>query len=98
MSRPVAETAIPVNRTARSAAEVLGLDLLTVANEGKLLLIIAEQHADAALAVLRSQALGRHATIIGHVVDAEVGCELRNALGGSRTLRQASGELLPRIC
>ncbi len=92
------ESALPLRPAVLAACELLGLDPLYVANEGKLLLIIAEQHADAALAVLRSQALGRHATIIGHVVDAEVGCELRNALGGSRTLRQASGELLPRIC
>ena len=93
----VDEAAIPVAPAVRAACELLGLDPLYVANEGKMLVVLPAAEADVAVAVLRSHALGRGATIVGQVTEGR-GCEVRSALGGRRALRPAPGELLPRIC
>jgi len=92
------EQAIPVAAPVRAACELLGLDPLYVANEGKLMVVLPEAQAEQAVALLRAQPLGAHAAIIGQVEDGTPGCELITALGGRRSLRMASGELLPRIC
>lgn len=92
------EQAIPVRHAVRSACELLGLDPLYVANEGKLIAFVPEEEAERALAALRASALGKHAARIGRVVAGDAGCVIRTPLGTRRILRMASGELLPRIC
>ena len=93
------ETAIPIAEEVRGACEILGLDPLYVANEGKLLAFVAESRADAALAALRAHPLGREAAAIGRVVEGLPGrVVLRSRIGGTRIVDMLSGEQLPRIC
>jgi hydrogenase expression/formation protein HypE len=90
---------IPVLEEVRGACEILGLDPLYVANEGKLIAIVAPDAADEALESLRNHALGREAAIIGEVVAEHPGkVLLRSRIGGTRVVEMLSGEQLPRIC
>jgi len=93
------EHAVPVRPAVRGACELLGLDPLTIANEGKLLAIVAPEVADAALAAMRAHPLGHNATIIG-TVQAEPAAMvfLRTEIGGTRVLDMLVGDPLPRIC
>ncbi|MCW8795567.1 MAG: hydrogenase expression/formation protein HypE [Chlorobium sp.] len=93
------EGALPVREEVRGAAELLGIDPLTVANEGKVLLVVTAAEADAALAVLRAHEHGSEAAIIGEVVDEHPGMVvIRTLLGSRRILDMPLGEQLPRIC
>ncbi|MBS3733638.1 MAG: hydrogenase expression/formation protein HypE [Phycisphaerae bacterium] len=94
------EAAIPVNPTARAAAEMLGLDLLTVANEGKLVAVVGAEAAEQARAVLTEQPAGAHAAVIGTVRErAEMPVvEMTTLAGGRRIVQMPYGEELPRIC
>jgi len=93
------ETAVPVSEAVRAACELLGLDPLYVANEGKLVAIVAPEAAGAALAALRAHEYGRQAAIIGRVMEAHPGrVVLRTALGARRVVDMLTGEQLPRIC
>ncbi len=83
----------------RGACEILGLDPLYVANEGKLLAIVAPDAADAALAALRAHPLGAKAAAIGAVVAEGPGrVTLKSRIGGVRIVDLLTGEQLPRIC
>jgi len=83
----------------RGACELLGLDPYTLANEGKMVAVVAPEAADAVLGAMRSHPLGRHALRIGDVVDGQPGrVTLVTALGTERILDMPAGELLPRIC
>ena len=91
----IRETAMPVPPQVWSACEILGLDPVFVANEGKLLAIVPPQHADALLAAMRSHPRGVNAAIIGEVTAAHPGMLVaRTAIGAQRVI----GEQLPRIC
>jgi hydrogenase expression/formation protein HypE len=93
------EAAIPVEEPVRAACEILGLDPLYVANEGKLLAFVAPHRADDAVAALRNTPLGRHAARIGTVTEEHPGRVLqRSRIGGLRVVEMLSGEQLPRIC
>jgi hydrogenase expression/formation protein HypE len=93
------ETAIPVRPAVAAACEILGLDPLAVANEGKLLAIVPGEEAEAVLAAMRSHPLGREAVILGRVVAAHPRVvALRTAIGGTRVVPLPIGEQLPRIC
>ncbi len=93
------ETAIPVREEVRAACEVLGLDPLYVANEGKLAAICPPECTDALLAAMRAHPLGRDAAQIGEVRADDNGfVQMQTALGGSRVVDWLSGEQLPRIC
>jgi hydrogenase expression/formation protein HypE len=93
------EAAIPVAEQVRGACEILGLDPLYVANEGKCVAIVAPEAADAALAAMRAHPLGREAAIVGTVVAEHPGrVMLRSRSGGERVVDMLSGEQLPRIC
>ena len=93
------ETRIPLREEVRGACEILGLDPLYVANEGKCLLIVAGEQTDAVLETLRHDELGRDAAVIGKVVDEHPGrVVLRSRIGGRRIVDMLSGEQLPRIC
>jgi hydrogenase expression/formation protein HypE len=93
------EAAIPVREAVRGACELLGLDPLYVANEGKLIAIVAAEAAELAVADLRAHEYGREAAIIGRVTEAHPGrLVLRTALGARRVVDMLAGEQLPRIC
>ncbi len=93
------EANIPIWDAVRGACEILGLDPLYVANEGKMLVIVAREAADAVLAAMKDHPLGREAAIIGEVVEEHPGrVFLRSRIGGSRVVDMMSGEQLPRIC
>ena len=95
----VEEERVPVRQPVRGACEILGLDPLHIANEGKLVAIVPKEQAAAALAALRGHELGRHAAIIGEVLAAPEGMVLlRTGIGGSRVLDMLVGDPLPRIC
>jgi hydrogenase expression/formation protein HypE len=93
------ERAIPVRESVKGACEVLGLDPLYVANEGKLLAMVVPEMADAVLEQMRRHRLGQDAAIIGEVVEAHRGMVLmKTEIGGTRVLDVMFGEQLPRIC
>jgi len=95
----IRERAIPVRPEVNGACELLGLDPLYVANEGKLIAICAAEHAEPLLAAMRSHPKGRDAAIVGQVVDdAHHFVEMETAFGGSRIVDWLAGEQLPRIC
>jgi len=93
------ERAIPLAEEVRGACEILGLDPLYVANEGKCLAIIAPEAAEQALELMRAHPLGREAALIGEVVADHPGrVMMRSRVGGMRIVDMLSGEQLPRIC
>lgn len=93
------EASIPVAEPVAGACELLGLDPLYVANEGRLVAIVPAEAADRTLEIMRSQPVASEAAIIGTVIEAHPGLvELRNPLGGGRIVDLLSGEQLPRIC
>jgi hydrogenase expression/formation protein HypE len=93
------ESAIPLREEVRGACEILGLDPLYVANEGKCLALVDPQTADAILDAMRAHPLGAQAAIVGEVVADHPGrVVLRSRIGGSRLVDMLSGEQLPRIC
>lgn len=95
----VDENAVPVDDVVRGASELLGLDPLLVANEGKLVVFVPEEEAEAALAALRAHPLGARAARIGRVSHEEPGLViLRTPVGGLRILDLPFAEPLPRIC
>jgi len=93
------EAQIPLDDAVRGACEILGLDPLYVANEGKFLAIVAREIADQVLAAMQAHPLGKDAAMIGEVVDDHPGkVYLRSRVGGMRVVDMLSGEQLPRIC
>jgi hydrogenase expression/formation protein HypE len=93
------ERAIPVKPAVAAACEFLGLDPLYVANEGKLVAIVAADDAERALAALRAHPLGAGATRIGGVqADEHCFVQMTTSMGGRRIVDWLTGEQLPRIC
>jgi len=90
---------IPVKDDVRGACEILGIDPLYVANEGKLVAVVPQAQADVILAAMQQNPLGREAVIIGEVTDRHPGIvALRTGLGANRIVDMPVGEQLPRIC
>lgn len=95
----LSESAIEVRPETLHAAEMLGLDPLDVANEGKVVVVVPGDRGDAALVALREHPLGERARRIGTVTAVQDGiCELKTTIGGRRMLLKPYGEQLPRIC
>ena len=93
------EAAIPVDEAVRGACEILGLDPLYVANEGVLTAVVDPGAADAVLAAMRGDPLGRRAAVVGEVVSDHPGMvTMATRVGGSRVVDMLAGEQLPRIC
>ena len=93
------EAAIPVKPEVEAACELLGLDPLNIANEGKLVAICAAEDAEKLLGAMRAHPLGAAAAIIGRVVeDASGFVQMKTRFGGRRMVDWLSGEQLPRIC
>ncbi len=95
----IREDAIPVKPQVAAACELLGLDPLFVANEGKLVAVVAPEGAAACLAAMRAHPLGQEAAVIGSAVaDDQLFVQMTTAFGGGRIVDWLSGEQLPRIC
>jgi len=93
------EDDIPVNPQVNAACELLGLDPLYVANEGKLICICEQRHAARLLGVMCAHPLGKAAAIVGEVVeDSHAFVQMETSFGGSRVVDWLAGEQLPRIC
>jgi hydrogenase expression/formation protein HypE len=93
------EGALPVRPAVAGACEILGIDPLYVANEGKLVAIVAPEATDAALAAMRAHRFGRDAAVIGEVRSEPPGMVvLETSFGGTRVVDMLAGDPLPRIC
>ncbi len=95
----VHEKDLPQNPTVRAAAEMLGFDLLTLANEGKIVIVVSQDDADRCLSVMQRHRWGKGAAVIGRVVPSDPPLvELLTEAGGRRVVQRPYGEELPRIC
>lgn len=93
------EKKLPIAPAVRGASELLGLDPLLVANEGKLVAIVAPEDAEPALAAMRAHPLGAHAAAVGRITAEHTGVvRLKTVAGGERVVALPAGEQLPRIC
>ena len=93
------ESSIPISAQARHAADMLGLDPLEVANEGKIVVVTTAADAESARQAMQEHPLGRDAAVIGRVEESPDGiCELHTVIGGRRIVQKPYGEQLPRIC
>jgi hydrogenase expression/formation protein HypE len=93
------EASIPLRAEVKGACEMLGLDPLYVANEGKLIAVVPEKDTDRVFSAMREHPLGRNAAVIGRVVDDHPGMVvMRSLVGGERVVTMLAGEQLPRIC
>lgn len=95
----IEERQIPVREDVRGACEILGLDPLYIANEGRFIAYVPAAAADHALAILRQQSVSQNAIVIGRVTDETAGqVTITSTIGARRILDMLSGEQLPRIC
>ncbi len=93
------EASLPVRHSVKAACEMLGLDPLYVANEGKLIAVVPREEAARLLDVMRAHPLGRDSSVIGEVVAEHPGIvTMRSLIGGERIISLLTGEQLPRIC
>jgi hydrogenase expression/formation protein HypE len=93
------ENSIPVNPTVKAAADMLGFDILNIANEGKVVIVVSPQKAQKCLEICRSCKIGKDAAIIGQVVQSdEPLVELETSIKGRRVVPMPYGRELPRIC
>jgi hydrogenase expression/formation protein HypE len=91
------EEALPVRRSVQSASEMLGIDPLEVANEGKIVMAVAPGDAERVLSALRTHRYGREAAIVGTVVEGDR-VILRTRIGGERFIEPPLGDPVPRVC
>jgi len=91
------EDKIPVNPQVRAFADFLGLEMMHMGNEGKMIAVVPEQDAEQALDIVRNSAYGEYAAVIGEIAEGG-GVVLHTALGGQRKIPVLRGEGLPRIC
>jgi hydrogenase expression/formation protein HypE len=95
----IKEESVPLASEVKGACEILGLDPLYVANEGKLIAVVPSEHSDQVLDAMRKHPLGIQSAIIGQVVDTHPGkVLLKSKVGGERILMLLEGDQLPRIC
>jgi len=100
LSVEINEADIPVNPTVQAAADVLGMDILNIANEGKLIAVVSPESAGQCLEICKSHPSGSRSSIIGQVIEP---CnlplvEIRTKIGGKRIVQRPYGRQLPRIC
>jgi hydrogenase expression/formation protein HypE len=99
VSIEIEEAATPIRGEVKAFCEILGLDPLYLANEGKIVVVAPNAEADAALGALRAHPLGHEAAVIGHIGAGEAGrVTMRTVFGGWRIVDMLVGEQLPRIC
>lgn len=93
------EAVTPIRKEVKAFCEILGLDPLYLANEGKIVVIVSPEQADAALAAMRMHPLGKGSAVIGRINQGEAGrVIMRTVFGGRRIVDMLVGEQLPRIC
>ncbi len=100
MGVDIYEEALPITPTVQAAADMLGFDVMNIANEGKVVIVVAAEEADACLKACQNHELGQQASIIGDVVAADPApvVELVTRIGGRRIVQMPYGRELPRIC
>jgi hydrogenase expression/formation protein HypE len=100
LSIEIDQAAIPVNPTVQTAADMLGFDVLNIANEGKFIAVVSSNYANRCLDLCRSHPLGIQASIIGKVIETRDVplVELITKIGGRRIVQMPYGRELPRIC
>jgi hydrogenase expression/formation protein HypE len=94
----VEEESVPVHDGVRTACEMLGIDPLSIGNEGKAVLGVVKERAEEVLKALRRTREGREAAIIGEATTDVKGVVLHTTVGGKRILEQPAGDPIPRIC
>ncbi|MFW6120671.1 MAG: hydrogenase expression/formation protein HypE [Petrotogales bacterium] len=92
------EESIPIPNGVRSACDLLGIDPLEIGNEGKVVLGVVKEHAEAVLSALKKHPLGKNAAIIGEATKKVKGVVLQTTIGGKRILHKPIGDPVPRIC
>ena len=93
------EESLPINQGVKGVCSILGLDPLYVANEGKLLALVAPERAEDALRIMRGHPQGRAAAVIGELTECSEGrVQMKTSVGGFRGVEMLAGEQLPRIC
>jgi len=100
LSIEISEADIPVNPTVQAAADMLGFDVLTIANEGKFVAIVSPESADDCVNICKNNPLGKKASIIGEITEASdvPTVEMTTKIGGKRMVQMPYGRQLPRIC
>jgi hydrogenase expression/formation protein HypE len=99
LSIEIEESQIPVHPTVRAAAEMLGFDILNIANEGKAVIVVSPQKAQKCLKICQSCEIGKEAAIIGQVIQSnEPLVEMVTTIKGRRIVQMPYGRELPRIC
>lgn len=93
----IEETAIPITDEVRAFSKILGLNIMHMGNEGKLIAIVPSEQANKAIEIMKNSKYGENATIIGEITNGE-GVILNTRLGGQRKINVLIGEGLPRIC
>jgi hydrogenase expression/formation protein HypE len=94
----IEDAKLPLNPEVRAAGEILGIDPLVVANEGKVVLGVRPRSAEKVLAAIREHPLGRRAAIVGHAIAERPGNLILDTGFGKRLIAEIEGEPLPRIC
>ena len=96
----VRQADIPVKPTVQAAADMLGFDILNIANEGKFVAVVSPQSAEKCLAICRKEPLGKDASIIGQITEKQdaPAVEMITRIGGRRVVQMPYGRELPRIC
>ncbi len=100
LSIEIREADVPVSPVVQAAADMLGFDVLTIANEGKFTVIVSPESADTCLNICKNHPLGKEASIIGEVIETRdtPTVELITKIGGKRIIQMPYGRELPRIC
>jgi hydrogenase expression/formation protein HypE len=100
LSIDINQTDVPVNPTVQAAADMLGFDVLNIANEGKVVIVVSADEAQQCLAVCKKHELGKNANIIGNVRQSPTQglVEMNTTIGGKRIVQMPYGAELPRIC
>lgn len=98
VSIKINEESLPIDQSVIGASELFGMDPLYMANEGKMLIFIAEEQADEALDILKKNKYGTNAAVIGEVFEGKPGVIMKTIIGSHRIVDELTGEMLPRIC
>src|SRR3989339_1691481 len=94
----IIEERIPINKSTKTVCNLLGLEPIYIANEGKLLAIVEEKHAEKILSTIKKHPLGKNAEIIGKIISKPKAVFLKTRIGGTRILQMLESDQLPRIC